>query len=108
MVTARLHGRAIVCPGQCGPCWARQIRKWSKPVELPASRLTALYRNRFSSESEQRQQLWQVLCGSFFQRWVPEDAVVLDLAAGQCEFINNIRAGRRIAVDLNPDVAVHA
>ena len=34
--------------------------------------------------------------------------MVLDLAAGHCEFVNNIRAGHRIAVDLNPDVALHA
>ena len=33
---------------------------------------------------------------------MPRDATVLDLAAGHCEFINNIQAGRRIAVDLNP------
>jgi SAM-dependent methyltransferase len=77
-------------------------------VELEPSGLKALYRNRFAQESEQRQELWGVLCSNFFQRWVPEDAVVLDLAAGHCEFINNIRAARRIAVDLNPDVTSHA
>jgi SAM-dependent methyltransferase len=77
-------------------------------VELDATGLKGLYRNRFRGESEQRQEMWQVLCAHFFQRWVPEDAVVLDLAAGHCEFINNIRAGQRIAVDLNPDVTMHA
>jgi ubiquinone/menaquinone biosynthesis C-methylase UbiE len=77
-------------------------------VELESNGLKALYRNRFDSEAEQRQELWKVLCTHFFQRWVPEDAVVLDLAAGHCEFINNIRAGRRIAVDLNPDVTLRA
>jgi SAM-dependent methyltransferase len=77
-------------------------------VELEPDGLKALYRNRFASESEQRQEIWGVLCTHFFQRWVPADAVVLDLAAGHCEFINNIRASRRIAVDLNPDVALRA
>ena len=77
-------------------------------MELESDRLKALYRNRFTSESEQRQGIWGVLCAHFFQQWVPEDAVVLDLAAGHCEFINNIRAGRRIAVDLNPDVTLRA
>ncbi len=48
--------------------------------------------------------MWQVLCTDFFQKWVLPGAVVLDLAAGHCEFVNNIRAGRKIAVDLNPDV----
>jgi SAM-dependent methyltransferase len=77
-------------------------------VEIESNGLRALYRNRFDRESEQRQQTWQVLCTHFFQRWVADDAVVLDLAAGHCEFINNIRAGRRIAVDLNPDVRLRA
>jgi SAM-dependent methyltransferase len=77
-------------------------------VELESDSLKTLYGNRFNAESEQRQDIWQVLCSDFFQRWVPEDATVLDLAAGHCEFINNITARRRIAVDLNPDVRVRA
>lgn len=70
--------------------------------------LQVLYANRFGHEEEQRTDLWQALCSDFFQKWVPEDSVVLDVAAGHCEFINNIRAGRKIAVDLNPDVKVRA
>jgi ubiquinone/menaquinone biosynthesis C-methylase UbiE len=70
--------------------------------------LRTLYAHRFNAESEQRQDIWQVLCSDFFQKWVPADATVLDIAAGHCEFVNNISAGRRIAVDLNPDVAVRA
>lgn len=77
-------------------------------MEIESSGLKALYSHRFDRESEQRQETWQVLCEGFFQNWVPVDATVLDLAAGHCEFINNIRAGRRIAVDLNPDVKVRA
>jgi ubiquinone/menaquinone biosynthesis C-methylase UbiE len=48
--------------------------------------------------------MWSVLCKNFFQRYVKKDAVVLDLAAGYCEFINNITAKRKIAVDLNEDI----
>jgi len=70
--------------------------------------LKVLYANRFGQEEEQRTDLWQVLCAHFFQKWVPGDAVVLDVAAGHCEFINNIQAARKIAVDLNPDVKVRA
>ena len=70
--------------------------------------LKTLYAHRFDAESEQRQDIWEVLCSDFFQKWVDVDATVLDIAAGHCEFINNIRAARRIAVDLNPDVAVRA
>ena len=70
--------------------------------------LRGLYARRFESAEVQRQDIWEVLCSDFFQRWVPPDATVLDVAAGHCEFINNIRAGRKLAVDLNPDVAVRA
>jgi SAM-dependent methyltransferase len=51
--------------------------------------------------------MWEVLCSEFFQRWVREKDTVLDLGAGTCEFINAIRCGQKIAVDLNPEVANH-
>lgn len=73
-----------------------------------AEDLRALYAHRFGAEEVQRADLWKVLCADFFQKWVPPSATVLDVAAGHCEFINNIRAGRRLAVDLNPDVLAHA
>ncbi|WP_248580488.1 class I SAM-dependent methyltransferase [Nocardioides sp. InS609-2] len=71
----------------------------SEPEEL-----RELYANRFHNEEAQRLDVWEVLCSRFFQKWVPDDAIVLDIAAGHCEFVNNIKAKRRIAVDLNPDV----
>jgi SAM-dependent methyltransferase len=77
-------------------------------MKLESDELRQLYGNRFASEKVQRDDVWQVLCQQFFQRWVPTDATVLDLAAGHCEFINHIVAGRRIAVDLNPDVRERA
>lgn len=70
--------------------------------------LQVLYANRFRHEEGQRADLWEVLCSEFFQKWVPEDSTILDVAAGHCEFINNIRAARKIAIDLNPDVARRA
>ncbi len=77
-------------------------------MSTESEHLKVLYGNRFGSEGIQRADLWEVLCRDFFQKWVPRDATVLDVAAGHCEFINNIEAGRRVAVDLNPDVLVHA
>src|ERR1700722_10560469 len=77
-------------------------------MELESDQLKKLYGNRFAEEKAQRDDVWQVLCERFFQRWVPTDATVLALAAGHCEFINHIVAARRIAVDLNPDVANRA
>ncbi|MCA9905848.1 MAG: class I SAM-dependent methyltransferase [Anaerolineae bacterium] len=67
--------------------------------------LGAIYDKRFGKEeSLPRTQLWQVLCDHWFQRYITPDDTVLDLAAGRCEFINQIHCGRKIAVDLNEDV----
>jgi SAM-dependent methyltransferase len=64
--------------------------------------LETIYSNRFAGLETRRSQVWQVLTRDFFQRWVRPDAAVLDLGAGYCEFINNIRAARKYALDLNP------
>jgi len=45
-----------------------------------------------------------VLTRDFFQSYVHPHATVLDLGAGWGEFIRNIRAGRKIAMDLNPEM----
>jgi hypothetical protein len=36
------------------------------------------------------------------------DSAVLDLGSGYCEFINQINAGRKYAMDLNPATSYHA
>jgi len=70
--------------------------------------LGRLYSHRFSAaEQVAKQRIWDVLCSDFFQRFVRPTDVVLDLACGYGEFINTIECGRRIAIDLNPDVAGH-
>lgn len=71
--------------------------------------LDRLYGARFSaSDRESKRRLWGILCRSFFQRYVRATDVVLDLGAGFCDFSNNIRAGQKIAVDLNPATSRHA
>jgi SAM-dependent methyltransferase len=89
----------------------------SGPGELPTGgtatdetgHLPALYQTRFSSDEQRRKRgLWRVLCQSFFQRYVRADDVVVDLGAGYCEFINEIKCGRKYAVDLNEDTPDHA
>jgi SAM-dependent methyltransferase len=67
-------------------------------------RVAKLYKERFSPEEvERKNRLWRVLCTDFFQKFVPDDSVVLDIGAGYCEFVNNITARRKYAVDLNED-----
>ena len=67
--------------------------------------LEQLYRHRFEeSELPRKRAIWKVLCDDYFSRFVKPNDVVIDVGAGYCEFINNIRCGKRIAVDLNPRV----
>lgn len=76
-----------------------------EPDRTLESRLDALYRARFpEGERAAKTRLWRVLCDAFFSRYASPEATVLDLGAGYCDFVNNVRAGRKIAVDLNPDV----
>lgn len=67
--------------------------------------LEELYKQRFpKNELDRKHAIWQVLCQNFFSRYVKATDTVVDIGAGYCEFINNIQAARRIAVDLNPEV----
>jgi ubiquinone/menaquinone biosynthesis C-methylase UbiE len=71
--------------------------------------LEELYRRRFEKEDlRQRNAIWEVLCNHFFQKYVEKDSVVLDIGAGYCEFINNIRCKKKYAVDLSEDTAKFA
>ena len=73
------------------------------------SDLAAMYRNRFDhGDLEAKRTLWGVLVRERFQRYVPSEGTVVDLGAGSCEFVNVVRARRRVAVDLNPDTVQHA
>ena len=67
--------------------------------------LDVLYQHRFPKEElANKNRIWQVLCTQYFRRFVKPNETVVDIGAGYCEFINNIPAAHKIAVDLNPDV----
>ncbi len=66
--------------------------------------LPRLYGNRFDKESyHRRNEIWRILCRDFFQKYIPENATVIDIGCGTCEFINNISCAKKYAVDVNPD-----
>jgi hypothetical protein len=74
-----------------------------------AAALQQLYRTRFSpAEIAVMRKVWHVLVRDFFQRRIQPDSTVLDVGAGPCLLINEVRARRRIALDANPDLADHA
>jgi SAM-dependent methyltransferase len=61
----------------------------------------SIYADRFDKNITKRKVMWRVLCAEYFQNFIKPSDTVLDLAAGYCEFINNIRCSKKIAVDLN-------
>jgi SAM-dependent methyltransferase len=66
--------------------------------------LAELYRIRFQqAELPRKNAIWKVLCDDYLGRFVRPSDTVVDIACGYGEFLNNIRAARKIAVDLNPD-----
>lgn len=68
--------------------------------------LAELYRRRFPpAELEEMRAVWRVLVREFLGPRIPEKATVVDVGAGPCLFVNELRAARRIAVDANPTLA---
>lgn len=59
------------------------------------------------SELDRRAHVWKILCDNFFRTLIPKEASVLELACGHGEFINNIPAAAKFAVDINPDSALY-
>jgi ubiquinone/menaquinone biosynthesis C-methylase UbiE len=70
--------------------------------EVSAENIARLYANRFPMAARQRKErIWQVLCRDFFQRYVKETDTLLEIASGFGEFIRNIHAERKIALDVS-------
>ncbi|GAB6052584.1 hypothetical protein JCM17960_14040 [Magnetospira thiophila] len=65
--------------------------------------LDQIYQNRFDAEDRVAMRaVWRVLVDHFFQRWVKPTDAVLDVGAGLCNFINQVKAARRVAMDADP------
>lgn len=65
------------------------------------------FRSRFAFDLK-RSRTWKVLCKYYFQKFIdPQDSVV-DLGAGWCDFINNVKAREKFAVDLWPEILKEA
>ena len=68
------------------------------------TKLPELYKIRFSEKVLPRKnQIWKIICTNFLQKYINEHSIVVDVACGYGEFINNINASKKIAIDLNPD-----
>ncbi len=64
------------------------------------------FETRFTADPR-REVLWRTLVQHYFQRQIPVEGCVLELGSGYGNFINNVRAARRIAQDQWPDFVKH-
>ena len=72
-------------------------------MQTSPQQLKELYEHRFDDRDRtMKAGVWRVLCTHFFSQYVRPSDTVIDIGAGYCEFINNVQAARRIAVDANP------
>ncbi|MFH2002612.1 MAG: class I SAM-dependent methyltransferase [Planctomycetota bacterium] len=63
--------------------------------------LEKIYDNRFSSsEREGKQKLWKCMVDAYLQRFFGNDATILDIGCGLCEFINAIKGKKKYAYDV--------
>lgn len=70
--------------------------------------LNKIYKKRFSSkELLQKRKIWSILCRFYFQKFIKPHDTVLDLASGYGWFINNIKANKKIALDIRPEISPH-
>lgn len=67
-----------------------------------STELQRIYSVRFSGLETYRNEVWRVLVSDFFSKWIDPRYSVLDLGCGYCEFINNVTAAAKFAMDLNP------
>lgn len=71
---------------------------------MESHKLAELYKIRFSdTQLPRKNAIWKVICDHFLNKFISESDTVVDVACGYGEFINNIKAARKIAIDLNPN-----
>lgn len=64
------------------------------------------YKSRYVWNDD-RKIVWKEIV-RFLSKYVPKDGVVLDIGAGYCDFINNVEAKEKVALDYSPDLAKYA
>lgn len=52
---------------------------------------------------KRKNDIWHVLCNYFFKKFIKKEMVCLEIACGYGEFINNLNASKKYAIDMNPD-----
>jgi SAM-dependent methyltransferase len=60
------------------------------------------YKSRYIYD-DRRPLVWKEIV-SFLQKFMPASGTVVDLGAGYCDFINNVKAEKKYAVDISPEL----
>ncbi len=68
--------------------------------------MDAYYATRYTFNPA-RAVVWKEIV-RFLHPFIPASATVLDLGAGYCDFINNVTAKEKIAVDFSPELSMYA
>lgn len=58
------------------------------------------------SHDPNRRRVWKAIA-EYLQAFIPPHATVLDIGAGYCDLINQVRAAKKFAFDANPEVALY-
>jgi SAM-dependent methyltransferase len=74
---------------------------------MEAPRLIGGYHDTRLAPDPRRDQVWKALWRYYFRHRVMPSDRVLDLGSGYGDFINNVVAARRVAIDLWPGFAAH-
>jgi SAM-dependent methyltransferase len=64
---------------------------------------SAYFKTRYSPDPG-RPKVWKAIC-EYLQRFISPSSVVADIGAGYGDFINQIRAKKKYAIDINADAA---
>lgn len=65
--------------------------------------MTTAYHDVHLTDDPNRAIVWRVL-NTYLSRWIPSDGRVLEIGAGYCHWINGVRAAKRVAVDVWPEL----
>ena len=69
--------------------------------------MTSNYHEAHLVEEPARRIVWQAIA-RHLQSWIPAQAAVLEIGAGYCDWINSVKASRRVAIDIWPELPHHA
>jgi len=68
--------------------------------------MDSYYKSRYVWDKD-RSVVWKEIV-LYLSKFIPKDGTVLDIGAGYCDFINNVDAKQKIAIDYSPDFKKYA